>query len=320
MNRTERLHSCRCHGGSAGFFAAASDQPFALPGAVATYTPDRVARVHHIKVEVGLDFETRSVDGVCTQTLSPFNDGPCRVVLDAIEMTIHTVVLGDGEAMPFTYDGKSLSVDLGERKEGEKIELIVRYHTQPRRGLYFITPDAGYPHRPTQVWSQGQDEDNRCWFPCFDHPAEKSTSEVIATVPESMVALSNAARSSGEKHDADAHRRTFHFRHDVAHSSYLITLAAGRFDILRDKAGDTELFYHVSPDRVEDAARTFANTPKMIGVFEELTGQKYPYGRYSQICVAEFIFGGMENTSATTLTDQTTARRSRRTSTLRRSR
>ena len=48
-----------------------------------------------------------------------------------------------------------------------------------------------------------------------------------------------------------------------------------------------------------------ANTPRMIDAFEATIGVPYPYARYSQIAVAEFIFGGMENTAATTQTDRT---------------
>jgi aminopeptidase N len=297
MRREERHMICRrCEalGGDA--------LPFVLPGARPTWAPDRVCDVKHIKVEVSLDFERRAVDGVCTQTLTPLNDGPTRVALNAVEMTILAVTLGDGESLAFEYDGKALSFDLGERKQGEVFDVIIRYRCEPRRGLYFIHPDEGYPNRPLQCWSQGQDEDNRCWFPCFDHPHEKSTSEVIATVPSRMTALSNgelvAEREDGE-------RKTFHFRHDIPHSSYLITLVAGEYAVLKDKFEDSDVLYYVTPGREGDVPRTFANTPEMMRLFSNLTGQKYPYPRYSQITVAEFIFGGMENTSATTLTDQT---------------
>ncbi len=276
--------------------------PFALPGARASFAPDRVCDVKHLKVEVALDFERRSVEGVCTQSLVVLNDGPTRLIVNAVEMTLHAVSLGDGAQPPFSYDGRLISVDLGTRKEGDELQLIVRYACTPRRGLYFIHPDEAYPKRPLQVWSQGQDEDNRHWFPCFDHPHEKSTSEVIATVPERMVALSNGTLVSDEKRQG---KRTFHFRHEVPHSSYLITLVAGEYTVLGDKWQDIDVVYYLTPGREADAPRTFANTPKMLELFSKLTGQKYPYPRYSQITVAEFIFGGMENTSATTLTDQT---------------
>jgi aminopeptidase N len=300
MPRTEREMVCRrCAVAQGG-----GPLPFVLPGARATYAPDRVCDVRHLRVEVALDFEHRAVDGVCIQTVAPLNDGPTRLELNAVEMSIHAVTLGDGESLPFSYDGKLLSIDLGERKQDEPIDVVVRYHAAPRRGLYFIHPDDGYPKRPLQAWSQGQDEDNRHWFPCFDHPHMKSTSEVVATVPERMTVLSNGTLVE-ERHDAAAQKRTFHYRQDVAHSSYLITLVAGEYAVLRDRVGEVDLLYYVTPGREEDAPRTFGRTAEMIRLFADKTGHPYPYPRYSQITVAEFIFGGMENTSATTLTDQT---------------
>jgi aminopeptidase N len=275
--------------------------PFALPGARAVYAPDRVVDVEHLRIEVDLDFAKKSVAGTCTQSLTVLNDGPARLALDAVEMTLEAVEL-DGKSLPFGYDGKLLTIDLGERKQGDKLALAVRYRATPRRGLYFIAPDAGYPQRRPQAWTQGQDEDNRCWFPCFDHPHEKSTSEVIARVPASMLALSNG-RLVDEKLENGVRR--FHYKMEVPHSSYLVTLVAGEYATLKDRAGETELYYFVQPGREADAPRTFANTAKMIELFSEWTGRKYPYPRYSQITVQEFIFGGMENTTATTLTDQT---------------
>src|SRR5438105_455421 len=131
---------------------------------------------------------------------------------------------------------RDMTVDLGERKQGEAFDVIIRYGCEPRRGLYFIHPDEAYPKRPLQCWSQGQDEDNRCWFPCFDHPHEKSTSEVIATVPSRMTALSNGKLVSTRRGEtASGERtRTFHYRHEVAHSSYLITLVAGEYVELKE--------------------------------------------------------------------------------------
>jgi aminopeptidase N len=279
-------------------------RPFALPGAHATYAPDRACDVRHLRIEVEVDFEARAVTGVCTQSLIVINDGPTRLELNAEEMTVAEVVEKGAGALSFSHDGRILAVPLGERKEGQALELEIRYRATPRRGLYFIHPDAGYPERPVQVWSQGQDEDNRRWFPCFDHPHEKATSEVIATVPERMFALSNGTLAD-ERHDATKKTRTFHYRHDVPHSSYLVTLVAGEYQVVRDRLDETEVLYYVRPGQEAAARRSFQRTPEMMRLFSALTGQRYPYPRYSQITVAEFIFGGMENTSATTITDQT---------------
>jgi aminopeptidase N len=296
-----RTHQCRRT--EAGVVGGGGDAlPFVLPGAHATFTPARDVNVRHLRIEVALDFAAAAVEGVCTLTLVPLNDGRARVVLDAVEMHIHAVTLADGEALEHSYDGTRLRFELAERKEGAAVDVVVRYRCTPRRGLYFIRADEAYPTRPLQAWSQGQDEDNRAWFPCFDHPTVKSTSEVIATVPAKMTVLSNG-RLVDDK--VAGERRTVHFRQDVAHSSYLVTLVAGEYTQLQDRAGAVELHNFVNPGREEDAARTFGNTAKMIELFAEKTGRAYPWPRYSQITVAEFIFGGMENTSATTLTDQT---------------
>jgi aminopeptidase N len=275
--------------------------PFVLPGARATFTPPRDVNVRHLRIEVALDFAAAAVDGVCTLTLVPLADGRARVALDAVEMQIHAITLADGAALEHSYDGQKLAFEL-DGKEGADVDVVVRYRCTPRRGLYFIRPDEEHPQRPLQAWSQGQDEDNRAWFPCFDHPTVKSTSEVIATVPAKMTVLSNGRPVADE---VRGETRTVHFRQDVPHSSYLVTLVAGEYSHLQDRAGDVELHNFVNPGREDDAPRTFGNTAKMIELFTEKTGRKYPWPRYSQITVAEFIFGGMENTSATTLTDQT---------------
>ena len=151
MERLEREAYCRRAAASLGGDAL----PFVLPGAKATWAPDRVCDVKHIKVEVSLDFERRAVDGVCTQTVAPLNDGPTRLVLDAVEMTILQVTLADGESLEFEYDGKVLSFDLGERKQGDSFDVIIRYRCAPRRGLYFIAPDEAYPDAAAAVLDAG---------------------------------------------------------------------------------------------------------------------------------------------------------------------
>src|SRR4051812_21494594 len=127
MEREERHLYCR----RASAQSLGDALPFALPGSHAVYAPDRVVDVRHIKVEVSLDFERRAVDGVCTQTLSPLNDGPTRVSLNAVEMKLVAVTLGDGESLEFDYDGKVLSFNLGERKQGDVFDVIIRYSCEP---------------------------------------------------------------------------------------------------------------------------------------------------------------------------------------------
>ena len=85
-------------------------------------------------------------------------------------------------------------------------------------------------------------------------------------------------------------------------------MVAGPFvEVAQGKAGKkgAPVFYYVLPGRESEGERSFGKTPQMIERFEERIGTPYPYARYSQIAVSDFIFGGMENTSATTQTDRT---------------
>jgi aminopeptidase N len=275
--------------------------PHALPGDRPVWPRDRVVDVLHMKIDVKLDLPGRRVSGTVTHSVAPLNDGTRYVEFDGIDMTVSAVTVAKKPA-PFDYDSAKLRVDLGEgRKRGQELAVAVTYEAHPRIGMYFIAPDEAYPTKPVQVWTQCQDEDTRYWLPCFDHPSEKATSEMIVAVPGEWFALSNG-RLLQDKKNRDG-TRTFHWHQDRPHSTYLLTLAAGelsRIDATRD---GLTIDYFVEEKDIADGERTFANTPAMVALFEKLTGMKYPWSKYSQVVVRDFVFGGMENTSATTMTE-----------------
>ncbi|HEY3803773.1 MAG TPA: M1 family metallopeptidase [Kofleriaceae bacterium] len=272
---------------------------FAFPGTRPKFAPDRVVDIQHIALALDVDPAARTVRG--TATLRAAAIGPVTAVeLDAVELDIAKVA-ANGKAAEFRHDGKKLRVTLpAPLAAGAELVLAIEYSGSPRRGLYFVAPDDGYPHRPTQVWTQGQDEDSRYWFPCFDSPNEKATSEVTVTVPATMFAVSNGTLVSDKTAGG---KRTLHWRLDVPHSAYLVTLCVGDFASIETKWRDTPVVYYVERGREAAAERTLARTPEMLELFSKLFGVPYPYPRYAQVFVADFIFGGMENTSATTLTD-----------------
>jgi aminopeptidase N len=262
---------------------------------------DRVVDVHHITLDLALDVEAKRVSGTATQTVSPFNDGVRTIPFDAVEMTIEAVRV-DGAAATFAYDGQELRVDLGrERGREETIEIAIDYRAMPRLGLYFVGPDQGYPDKPVQVWSQSQDEDSRYWFPCYDHPSQKQTSEMRARVPAAWFVLSNG--SLLEERDNGDGTKTFHWKQERPHSTYLMTLVAGEFARIDASREGLTIDYFVEAKDVEDGERAFKDTPAMVAMFERITGVSYPWAKYSQVVVRDFVFGGMENTSATTMTE-----------------
>ena len=287
-----------------GAFINGIRRPFQPDYVEPKWPRDRVVDIKHIKLQVGLDFKTRRIIGTATHTLAAILDGLEKLEFDAAEMEISAVRVG-GEPHSFEHSDEKLRIPLERALHaGDEVEVAIDYSARPRRGLYFVGPDAGYPDKPLEAWTQGEDEDSRYWFPCYDYPNDRVTSEVVATVPETFTAVSNGELLSNNVNRAE-HTRTFHWRHDVPHSSYLISLAAGEFVELRDFAGNTPVTYYCRAGREDDARRAFGNTPRMIQFFEKAIGVPYPYAKYAQVAVADFIFGGMENTSATTQTADT---------------
>ena len=272
---------------------------FAFPGTRPKFAADRVVDIQHLALVLDVDPVKRTVAGTATLRAKAIA-ATKTIILDAVELTIEKVTVG-GKPAAFRHDGKKLRVELPSAAvAGAELVIAIDYKGAPRRGLYFIGPDEGYPKKPTQVWTQGQDEDSRYWFPCFDAPHEKATTEVKVTVPASMFALSNGTLVSDK---TSGSKRTLHWKLDVPHSCYLVTLAVGDFASIETKWRDTPVVFYVERGREQAAERTLARTPQMLELFSQRFGVAYPYPRYAQVFVADFIFGGMENTSATTLTD-----------------
>jgi len=270
----------------------------------AKWARDRAANISHVKLEVALDFDAKKISGTATHRLSAITGPLERLEFDAAELEIKAIRAG-GEPATFETADDKLRITLPRAlNAGDTIEVGIDYAGHPRRGLYFVGPDTAYPNKPRQAWTQGEDEDSRYWFPCYDYPNSRPTSEIVATVPEKFTAVSNGALIGTSTNTVDK-TRIFHWRHEVPHSTYLITLAAGEFAMIGERAGNTPVTYYIAPGREDDARRAFGNTPKMIQFFERVIGVPYPYAKYAQVAVSDFIFGGMENTSATTQTEST---------------
>jgi len=280
-------------------------RPFAQPGAAKRTERIRAFDVKHIKAELTLDAAKKQVRGKVTHTLTAIDPSLSKVVLDCgpkIEIASATV---GPDASPREFkktDGDKLAVSLKKpARQGETFDLTIAYSAVTDQGLRFVEPDAAHPDRPLAIWTQGEAEETRHWLPCYDFPNDQATSEMIVTVAKPLSVVSNG-KLVETKENADE-TRTFHWKMDQAHSSYLITVAASEFAEFHDKVGDLAVDYYVTRDVDEATARRFmGRTPRMIEFFARVTGQPYPYPKYAQVCLPEFN-GGMENTSATSMTD-----------------
>jgi len=277
--------------------AALADRVFADESAPEQGPRDREFHVKHIRLEIALDVPGRRVAGTSTLTLAPINDGLRKIVLDAVDLRIRGV-RGGGKSLAFEHRDGKLAVTLPRAyRADQEFDLAIRYDGKPRKGLFFIAPDRHYPRDQPMVWSQGESEDNKHWFPCYEAPNDKMTSEVIVTVPRGWKAVSNG-RLVGVTDGA-----TFHWRQEVPHSNYLIALAAADFDVRTEKWDGVPLTYYVPKGDGKRIPLAFRETRHMMGFYSRVTGVKYPYPKYAQVVVERFTFGGMENTSMTTLID-----------------
>jgi aminopeptidase N len=265
-------------------------------------TPNRTYDVLHYKIEIKLDDMTKSVDGKVTTTLVPLFPALKTVVFDAGDMKIKSVKDAKGKELKFTSTSSDVSIELVQpHSYRDTLVVSIEYSCTPKQGLTFNNTDGSIPGKRPQIWSQGEETTNHFWFPCYDYPNDKSTSEVIGTVNAKYSLLSNG-KLIGVKENKRDKTKTFHWKESKPHSSYLVMIAAGEYTILRDNLGKLPLEYWVYPDDTTNARESFKYTPAMIKFFNETIGFDYPWEQYAQIILQDH-FGGMENTSATTLSD-----------------
>src|SRR5262245_18229168 len=265
----------------------------------------------NIKLDLRFDWEKEQAIGTATITLAPTVKDLRRVDLDGAYMTVSGVTLAAGAPLKFEYNApeEKLSVFLDRAYQpNEDLTVVVAYHTNKPvttaglggGGLTFIKPRPGDPTRPRQIWTQGEAETNHQWFPCFDHPNDFVTSEIVATVEKPLSVISNG-KLVEVKENADG-TRTFDWKIDVPHATYLSSIIVGEFAAVEGDYAGIPVTTYVYPQEVKEGKLTTARLPEMVKFFSEKTGVKYPYAKYAQTTVRDFG-GGMENISATTQTD-----------------
>ncbi len=252
----------------------------------------------HYRLVIDLDDKDRSYRGQTTITLASLRDGLARLVFDAGGFEVAGVTGPGGRPLPCSMGGGKLAVLLPKPlSSGEKSTVVVSFFQKdPRTGLKFV---EAAPDHPAQVNTYSWPEDAHHWFPCYDYPNDKATSEVVATVRADWKVLSNGRLEEVRENKAEG-TRTWHWSQDKPHPTYCVMLAAGPFEVLKDSLGDLPVDYWIYPKDVQDAPRSFRKTPKMIDFYNRTFGFAYPWAKYDQVCVAGYG-GGMEATTATIL-------------------
>lgn len=273
----------------------------------------RYFKLLHTRLDISFDLTKHEVNGVATIELKPWFYPQVRLRLDAVGFDVKSVfeVKDDGDQeLEYTYDGEILDIDLDrKRTQGNHIIVKIEYTAKPEKvesktgnaiksdqGLYFIDPDETDPLKPTQIWTQGEVQSNSHWFPTIDAPNQRCTEEMFITVDKKYVTLSNGILIFSR--DNPDGTRTDYWKMDKPHAPYLFMLAVGDFAIVKDKWRDIEVSYYVEPEYEPFARDIFGRTPEMIEFYSKILNYPFPWQKYAQIVVRDFVTGAMENTTA----------------------
>lgn len=273
----------------------------------------------HTKLELSFNWEKQHVLGKASISVSPHFYSQEKLVLDAKGFDIHNIELLNKEnttPLKFTYDSLQVSISLDKTYTREDtLTINIDYTAKPNeipvggsqaitadKGLYFINPLGKNPYKPQQIWTQGETEANSKWFPTFDSPNMKSTQEMLITVDTAYKTLSNGKLLSQQMNENGT--RTDHWLQDKPHAPYLFMMAIGKFSVVADEPWNgIPITYHVEPEYEKYAINIFGNTPEMMEFFSVLLDYPYPWDKYAQVVVRDYVSGAMENTTASIFMD-----------------
>jgi aminopeptidase N len=299
-----------CCAEGSGQTKVATPRVFGDPNIV-QYAPSRTYHVQNYKITARIDMAKGEIFGDEVITLQPLRGGLKTFYLDSSQLQIDSVTLEAAKktALLFRMEDPKLWITLDrEYSPAETLNVRIAYHGNPEgrpfpdAGLSFIRPDASAPDRPIEVWSYGWPQNNHYWFPCWDYPNDKSSSETIITVPEPLSVVSNGQLVRTTHSNGLA---TFDWIEHVPHSVYLVSIAAGPWTKYSQRYKSKPVDYYVPPGIDEATAlRSFGLTPDMMAFYANVYGIDYPYEKYAQ--TADHSFGGgTENISATSLAETT---------------
>lgn len=279
------------------------------------YNPSRTLHwdLLHTKIEISFNWKLRQAPAVATLQLTPWFYPQDSLVLDAVGFDVNSVKLLDGgkkRKLTFAYDSTHLRISLPQAyKKGERISVEIDYVAKPEtvkergsaaitsdKGLYFINPDGTDPEKPRQIWTQGETQASSHWFPTIDSPNERCTQEMHITVDTAFTTLSNGLLSYSVINKDGT--RTDVWEMKQPHAPYLFMMAIGKFVIHKDKWRKLEVNTYMEPKYAHKAKTLFGRTPQMMEYFSKLLGVDYPWPKYHQVVVRDYVSGAMENTSA----------------------
>lgn len=268
------------------------------------YAPDRKVDILHITIDVTPDFKARTVAGTTTIKFVPIAKPLTELRLDAIDLDVSSVT-SSGQIEGYSVTDEAITITFDPPvPPGVETTVTVVYEAEPKQGLYFRTPEMGYKEEDTHLSTQGEAHEAPHWYPNYDYPNERSSSEMICRVPKDMTVLSNG-RLISEEMDTESGLKVVRWLQEKPHVNYLIALVAGKLKKIESRYKDIPLAFYTPTSQIDQAKNSFKDTADMMEFFEKEIGVPYPWDKYYQAVVQDFVAGGMENTTLTILTEGT---------------
>lgn len=266
----------------------------------------------HSKIEISFDWTQKRANGKATLTMRPWFYATDKVSLDAKNFDILSVTYdGKTEQLKRDYNNEQLTIYLGKTyTRTEEFKVAITYTAKPDeresfggsdaitsdKGLYFINADGAEKDKPKQIWTQGETESNSYWMPTVDKPNERCTQEIYITVEDKYKTLSNGLMLSSKKNTDGT--RTDYWKMDKPHAPYLFMMAIGEYAVVKDKWRGIDVDYYVEPKFEPYARDIYPYTTEMLEFFSTKLNYTYPWPKFSQVVVRDYVSGAMENTTA----------------------
>lgn len=253
----------------------------------------------NVNWKLSFDESEATIQGDVVNTLKPLRAGATTVAFDCGKLQVSKVTV-NGKAAKFDNDGKRLVVTLpAPSGDVNAFAVEIWYSGKPEAGIYFVPAKRAFPAHTSVVYTQGEMIDTRYWLPTYDWPDNRPTLECEITVPKGYYALSNGkllgVNDSGQN-------QVYHWKLDQPTSTYLISLVAGKYDEGQDSNAEVPTYYYAPEGLGTWGEAAFGGTSKIIACYGDLTGFRYPFAKFAQAAVPDYMFGGMENVSAVTQT------------------
>ncbi len=290
------------------------DSPVIFEAPVYKGSETRKTDLIHTSAQIRFDWEKKQAHALATLSLTAYRHPVDTVYLDAKAMLIHFVGLGRDTAsateLQYEYDGEKLAVILNKPLTHKDTQsLVLTYTARPEevtdnggvaitseKGLFFINADGSEKNKSRQIWTQGEIQSTSCWLPTIDAPNEKMTHELFITVHDTLTTASNGELLGSTK---NGELRTDHWSMKKPHAPYLVAMVIGQFHIGEDSWRGIPVRYFVDEEYAGSCMGIFGNTPEMMEFFSNKLNYPYPWPKYDQAVVYDYVSGAMENTTLT---------------------